>query len=137
MGWYSQFKLERDKTKAAQKQAYHDAQHQYNLYCNQQKEIKMIREEAFKKLKYSVLNRPGTVANDEAVNDWLNALEALGLIKFDEPVPADWELIYKSMTITGLASELDNLKVHAYSVTDYKKRIYFLKTELILRIVKI
>jgi len=68
----------------------------YYLFGKSQEEIsklikedemrtKMTREEAFKKLKRSVLDRPGTVANDEAINDWLNALEALGLIKFDDP----------------------------------------------------
>lgn len=42
--------------------------------------IKMTREEAKTKINNSFLN-------PQAVDDWLTALEALGLIKFDEPTP--------------------------------------------------
>ena len=81
MSWFwssRENKLVDAQARAYQKQAYRNAQLQYNLYCNQ-KEDKMTREEAITLCKDVAHKSP----SDHMIV--LNILEALGLIKFDEP----------------------------------------------------
>jgi len=65
----------------------------------------------------------------------LNILEALGLIKFDEPKIPSWVAQYKSWNIEGMVNELVRLK-HSSNFMDRGLRIDFLKNEIQLKLVR-